>query len=201
VPGRERLGPGRRRCRKEPPARRLDRRAAWSRGRQRAAAAGLEPHGIRTGAGRRPRHPVLGFELRRRATGRVARAGRDRPARTAARRHRPRPQRSGAAHLAVPARPPHRRVWRSDAALPRLNAMTMPAGDPLSDQPVARVRRADIEYVLLGTAHVSRVSADAVRAMLDTEPFDAVAIELCDPRYQAMIDPEAYRRLDLFEVI
>lgn len=73
--------------------------------------------------------------------------------------------------------------------------------DVLDGQPIARVRRGDVEYVLLGTAHVSRVSADAVRAMLEREPFDAVAVELCEPRYQSMRDPEAFRKLDLFQVI
>lgn len=73
--------------------------------------------------------------------------------------------------------------------------------DVLGGQPIARVRRADIEYVLLGTAHVSRVSAAAVTAMLEAEPFDAVAVELCEPRYTSMRDPDAFRRLDLFQVI
>jgi len=71
----------------------------------------------------------------------------------------------------------------------------------LEGQPIARVRRADVEYVLLGTAHVSRVSAAAVTAMLEAEPFDAVAVELCEPRYTSMRDPDAFRRLDLFQVI
>jgi pheromone shutdown-related protein TraB len=75
------------------------------------------------------------------------------------------------------------------------------SADALSGQPLARVARGGIEYVLLGTAHVSRVSADAVRAMLDRESFDAVAVELCDSRYQSIRDPEAFRRLDLFQVI
>lgn len=73
--------------------------------------------------------------------------------------------------------------------------------DALADQPIARVHRRDVEYVLLGTAHVSRVSTDAVRAILDREAFDAVAVELCEPRYQSMRDPEAFRKLDLFQVI
>jgi len=73
--------------------------------------------------------------------------------------------------------------------------------DVLAEQPVARVSRCGVEYVLLGTAHVSRVSADAVRAMLERERFDAVAVELCEPRYQSMRDPEAFRKLDLFQVI
>ena len=75
------------------------------------------------------------------------------------------------------------------------------ATDVLAEQPIARVRRGEVEYVLLGTAHVSRVSADAVRAILEREPFDAVAVELCEPRYQSMRDPDAFRKLDLFQVI
>lgn len=73
--------------------------------------------------------------------------------------------------------------------------------DILAQQPIARVRRGDVEYVLLGTAHVSRVSAEAVTAILDRESFDAVAVELCEPRFQSMRDPEAFRKLDLFQVI
>ena len=73
--------------------------------------------------------------------------------------------------------------------------------DALAGQPIARVRRGDVEYVLLGTAHVSRVSADAVRTLLERESFDAVAVELCEPRYQSIRDPEAFRKVDLFQVI
>ena len=73
--------------------------------------------------------------------------------------------------------------------------------DALAGQPIARVNRGEVEYVLLGTAHVSRVSADAVRGALEREPFDAVAVELCESRYQSMRDPDAFRQLDLFQVI
>ena len=54
---------------------------------------------------------------------------------------------------------------------------------------------------LLGTAHVSRASADQVRRLLETEHFDAVAVELCPSRYQALLDPDALARMDLFGVI
>ena len=76
-----------------------------------------------------------------------------------------------------------------------------PAPAPAAEQPIERVQRDGVEYVLLGTAHVSRVSADAVRDMLAAEPFNAVAIELCEPRYNAMRDPDSFRKLDLFQVI
>ncbi len=76
-----------------------------------------------------------------------------------------------------------------------------PAHDALADQPIARVRRGAVEYVLLGTAHVSRASVEAVHALAQRETFDAIAIELCEPRFQSMRDPESFRRMDLFQVI
>lgn len=71
----------------------------------------------------------------------------------------------------------------------------------LAAQPIARIQRDGVEYVLLGTAHVSRASVDAVREILNRESFDAVAIELCELRYKSMRDPESFRNLDLFKVI
>ncbi|MEO8011578.1 MAG: TraB family protein, partial [Dokdonella sp.] len=75
------------------------------------------------------------------------------------------------------------------------------ANDNLAAQPIARVTRDGVEFVLLGTAHVSRASVEAVRDILDRESFDAVAIELCAPRYKSMRDPESFRNLDLFQII
>ena len=73
--------------------------------------------------------------------------------------------------------------------------------DPLHDQPIARVERDGVEYVLLGTAHVSRASVDAVNALIEREPFDAIAVELCESRARGMRDPEAFAKMDLFQVI
>jgi pheromone shutdown-related protein TraB len=63
------------------------------------------------------------------------------------------------------------------------------------------VQRDGVEYVVLGTAHVSRSSMEAVQALLDHERFDAVAVELCGSRAQGMRDPEAFKQMDLFQVI
>ena len=79
-----------------------------------------------------------------------------------------------------------------------------PDGTPLAamqGQPVERVQRDGVEYVILGTAHVSRSSVDAVDALLASEHFDAVAIELCASRAQSLRDPEAFKQMDLFRVI
>lgn len=73
--------------------------------------------------------------------------------------------------------------------------------DTLAAQPVRRVVRDNVEYVLLGTAHVSRASAEAVRQLAASEPFDAIAVELCAPRAQALLNPDAVASLDLWQVI
>ncbi|HKZ12048.1 MAG TPA: TraB/GumN family protein [Rhodanobacteraceae bacterium] len=73
--------------------------------------------------------------------------------------------------------------------------------DPLQDQPLARVERDGVEYVLLGTAHVSRASVEAVKALVEREPFDAIAVELCESRARGIRDPEAFAKMDLFQVI
>ncbi|KGI78235.1 TraB/GumN family protein [Oleiagrimonas soli] len=73
--------------------------------------------------------------------------------------------------------------------------------DALDGQPIERVVRDGVEYVILGTAHVSRASVAAVEALCEREPFDAIAVELCDSRARSMRDPDAFKRMDLFQVI
>lgn len=73
--------------------------------------------------------------------------------------------------------------------------------DPLDGQPILEVQRDGVHYTLLGTAHVSQASADAVRALIAQRPFDAVAVELCDARHRAMATPDAMAKLDIFQVI
>lgn len=54
---------------------------------------------------------------------------------------------------------------------------------------------------ILGTAHVSRISMEQVTRWLETGAFDAIAVELCPARYQALSNPEALAQMDLFQVI
>ena len=75
-----------------------------------------------------------------------------------------RAQRKRAPHLAVPARPPHRRLRRPAEAFPRLMALTECDRCVRDGQPRAVVARDGVRYTLLGTAHVSRASVDAVEA-------------------------------------
>lgn len=82
-----------------------------------------------------------------------------------------------------------------------MNAQPDSPDDPLHEQPLARVTRNGVEYVLLGTAHVSRASVAAVRALIERESYDAIAVELCESRAQGMRDPDALAKMDLFQVI
>jgi len=70
-----------------------------------------------------------------------------------------------------------------------------------SEDPRINVRLGGSELTLLGTAHVSRASADKVRELLQAGGYDAVAVELCPSRHQALMDPDALARMDLFSVI
>ena len=69
------------------------------------------------------------------------------------------------------------------------------------EQPHAIVERDGTRFTLLGTAHVSRASLDAVRAAIDSGDFDTVAVELDPQRFQSLTDPDALARLDLVQVI
>lgn len=57
------------------------------------------------------------------------------------------------------------------------------------------------QLTLLGAAHVSRASADRVADLISSGGYDAVAVELCRSRYQALMDPGALARLDLLAVM
>ncbi len=73
--------------------------------------------------------------------------------------------------------------------------------DLFGDEPVRHVQRDGVDYALLGTAHVSRTSAEAVERLIDSGHYDAVAIELCASRYQAITDKDSWRNLNLFSVL
>ncbi len=73
--------------------------------------------------------------------------------------------------------------------------------DLLAGQPVRIVQRDGVRYTLLGTAHVSLASVQAVEQAIGSGQFDAVAVELDPQRLQALTNPDALAKLDLIEVI
>ena len=71
----------------------------------------------------------------------------------------------------------------------------------MHDQPHVVVERDGVRFTLLGTAHVSRASVDAVNAAVASGRFDAIAVELDPQRHRALTDPDAMAKLDLFGII
>ncbi len=68
-------------------------------------------------------------------------------------------------------------------------------------QPHAIVERDGVRYTLLGTAHVSRASVEAVEDAVCDNDFDTIAVELDSQRLQALTDPEALAKLNLVDVL
>ena len=72
---------------------------------------------------------------------------------------------------------------------------------PNRDDLLREVHHADTTITLLGTAHVSRTSAEQVARELDSKAYQAVAIELCPSRFEALNNPDALANLDLMQVV
>ncbi|WP_316367398.1 TraB/GumN family protein [Candidatus Thiodiazotropha sp. CDECU1] len=68
-------------------------------------------------------------------------------------------------------------------------------------EPQREVILGDSKVTLLGTAHVSRSSAEKVQQLLQGGDYDAVAVELCPSRYNALINPDDLAKMDLLKVV
>jgi len=74
-------------------------------------------------------------------------------------------------------------------------------GNVHHDQPLRHLSRDGVEYTIIGTAHVSRASAEAVRDMAGSGEYDAIAVELCQARYDALTAERKWTDLDLYKII
>lgn len=63
------------------------------------------------------------------------------------------------------------------------------------------VSRDGVDYVLLGTAHVSRTSVEAVTELAGSGDFDAIAVELCPARHHALTRQQQWKDMDLYRII
>lgn len=73
-----------------------------------------------------------------------------------------------------------------------------PAGYP---EEVQRLEVDDREFILVGTAHVSRESAALVREVIERERPDHVAVELDEQRYRALAEQQQWEKLDLRQIL
>ncbi|MCH7707376.1 MAG: TraB/GumN family protein [Myxococcales bacterium] len=73
--------------------------------------------------------------------------------------------------------------------------------NPIESSDVHVVRAGGREITLVGTAHISRESADLVREVIERERPDTVCIELDTQRYEALSQKQRWESLDLKEII
>ena len=81
------------------------------------------------------------------------------------------------------------------------NSSVSNADGLLADEPIKTLKINNSTVTLLGTAHVSKASADKVEELIATGKYDAVAVELCPSRHKVIVNPDAIAKMDLFEVI
>ncbi len=73
--------------------------------------------------------------------------------------------------------------------------------DVAINEPIKTVTIDNRHVTILGTAHVSKASANKVQELIASGIYDAVAVELCPSRHKAIVDPDAMAKMDLFQVI
>lgn len=66
---------------------------------------------------------------------------------------------------------------------------------------LTRLHLEDKEIILIGTAHISKQSAEQVKEVIEAERPDSVCIELDEPRYQSLMDGNKWKETDIFKVI
>lgn len=73
-----------------------------------------------------------------------------------------------------------------------------------TDIPENNITRIDLdgkEIILVGTAHVSKKSAEEVKEVIEAERPDSVCIELDDQRFQSIMDKDRWKKMDIFKIV
>jgi pheromone shutdown-related protein TraB len=73
--------------------------------------------------------------------------------------------------------------------------------DTQSPEPIEELNIKGSKLTLLGTAHVSKTSADMVEQLIESNDYDAIAVELCPSRYNAILSPDSLAKMNLMDVI
>lgn len=66
---------------------------------------------------------------------------------------------------------------------------------------VTTLTREGRTFHIIGTAHISAKSVVEVRETIEKVRPQSVCVELCETRYQAMNDPDRWKKLNIFQVI
>ncbi|MFE8700077.1 TraB/GumN family protein [Cytobacillus sp. FJAT-54145] len=71
----------------------------------------------------------------------------------------------------------------------------------MSEENITRIYQDGKEFILIGTAHVSKQSAEQVKQVIEEERPDSVCVELDKQRYQSVTDKNKWKDMDIFQVI
>src|SRR5690625_4720377 len=71
----------------------------------------------------------------------------------------------------------------------------------MSEETITRLDLNGKEIILIGTAHVSKHSAEQVKQVIEEEQPDSVCIELDEQRYKSVREGNKWKDMDIFQVI
>ncbi|WP_047985692.1 TraB/GumN family protein [Ornithinibacillus californiensis] len=71
----------------------------------------------------------------------------------------------------------------------------------MSEENISRLEIDGKEIILIGTAHVSKNSAEQVKQVIEEEQPDSVCVELDEGRYKSITDGNKWKETDIFKVI
>jgi pheromone shutdown-related protein TraB len=71
----------------------------------------------------------------------------------------------------------------------------------MSEENISRLQIEGKEIILIGTAHVSKNSAEQVKEVIEREQPDSVCIELDEQRYKSITEGNKWKDTDIFQVI
>lgn len=71
----------------------------------------------------------------------------------------------------------------------------------MPNENIHRIEMDGRQIILIGTAHVSKKSADEVKELIEAEQPDSVCVELCQSRFQAIQDAERWKNTDIVKII
>lgn len=71
----------------------------------------------------------------------------------------------------------------------------------MSEENITRIYLGEKELILIGTAHVSKQSAEQVKEVIEREQPDSVCVELDEQRYKSITSKDAWSNMDIFKVI
>nr|WP_197969873.1 TraB/GumN family protein [Mesobacillus harenae] len=69
------------------------------------------------------------------------------------------------------------------------------------EENITRIELNGKEYILIGTAHVSKHSAEQVKEVIEAEKPDSVCVELDEQRYKSITEGSKWKEMDIIQII